>query len=155
MAKTNFSKVEDSLKAGLDRMNVDQIGKLADVAQRVARPELKSLMEKATKAAMKLALEKKAILHVVKQGLKEIDLSNFYQSIDCSKEQINDLLERSKELNNEEWEKLKSIKIQMLAHKEQYIQSHPEKGNDQLIKQQRKEHLNKRFNVKKKWLPLS
>lgn len=154
MAKTNFAKVEESLKAGLEKMNVDQLGQLADIAQGAKRPELKSLMEKAAKVAAKTALERKATLYIMHKTLKEIDDPKFYAALGLSKESLQELIAKLPTLKKEEWDKLKKTKERILQLQREHRQTLPTQKDESLIESERKRHINKRFNVREKWLPM-
>lgn len=155
MAKTNFSKVEDSLKAGLEKMQRESLGKLADIAQKATRPELKAILEKSVKAATKAILEKKAILHIIRQSLRDLSLkTEFYEFLGIPRADLLALVGRSTELSQDEWGKLNEIKKKIHLHKEELQKKNPELNDEQLINKERKRHINKRFNVREKWLPI-
>jgi hypothetical protein len=154
MAKTNFTKVEDALTAQLIKMNIDQLGHLADISQKVGRPEVKKMLEKASEQARKTATMRKAIIYVLKKGLKEIKKSDFVDKLKISPDNLKQMIERSSTLTEEEWKKLTDIKNAMEAIKREQIAKDPESGDEQIVSKERKKHINKRFNVKEKWLPL-
>jgi len=155
MAKTNFSKVEDSLKAGLEKMQRESLGKLADIAQKATKPELKAILEKSVKAASKAILEKKGTLHIIKQSLRNLSLkTEFYEFIGIAKSDLATLLNRSTELTTEEWKTLNDVKKKIKSYKEELKKKHPELNDEELITKERKKHINKRFNVREKWLPI-
>lgn len=155
MAKTNFSKVEGSLKSGLEKMQRETLGKLADIAQKATRPELKNILEKAAKAASKAVLEKKATLHIIKKCIRDLSLKNdFYEFIGIERVDLQGLVGRATELSSEEWRKLTEIKKKIALYKDEQRKKHPELDDEQIIVNERKRHINKRFNVREKWLPL-
>lgn len=155
MAKTNFTKVEDLLASSLSNMEVEQLGKLADIAQRVERPEMRKLVEKATLAANKAELDKKALLHGIRKATKDFNNPQFYEAIGMAEEELTGLLKDPKTLKPEQWTRLQQIRIKISDFKKKEIELHSEKSSDQaIVENQRHKHINKRFNVKDEWLPL-
>ncbi|MCB1113703.1 MAG: hypothetical protein KDK62_02995 [Chlamydiia bacterium] len=63
-------------------------------------------------------------------------------------------LENIRELSPERWEELKSARERLLAYKNELWDKIPHLSNEEIIELERKKHINKRFNVRDKWLPL-
>jgi len=155
MAKTNFTKVEESLKSGMEKIKISNLGKMADIAQEAAsKPEMKGLMEKAALVASKMSIERKATLHIIEQALNDYPDDAFFQLIDCNRQQIVELINRKESLKRNEWETLRQVKIKITDFKNTKLQKNSEKANEKLIDSERQRHKNKRFNVREKWLPL-
>jgi len=154
MGKTNFTKVEEALAAGLTKMNLNNLGKLADVAKQFGDPELRPFAEQALEAADKTKLEKTTTLYHVLHGIKTIKDKKFYEDIGISRDDIAKILEKPNNITPEDYEKLLVIKAKILDRKKQLMEANPEKSDDQLVSKERKKHINKRFNVNEKWLPL-
>lgn len=153
MAKINYSKVEDALTIGLRKMNIDELDKLAKISREIGRPELRKLAERAVGSAMKKALERKAVLHVVKQGEKVHVSDSFYEEFGLTYMEFFDLILK-KDLTNDDWNKLTLIKDKMQAAKEAQMKAQPEFQDEKIVEKNRKSQVNARINVRKTWLPL-
>ncbi len=154
MAKTNFTKVEEALAAGLRKMSIEELDKLAEISQNIGRPELRNLAEKAIVAAMKKGLEKKAVVYVLRQGAKKYTTNSFYQEFDLTHKQYVELLAEIKSISDENWAKLQLVKMKLTMLREKELKSNPDFQDEKLVEKNRKDQKNARFNVKKTWLPL-
>lgn len=155
MAKTNFSKVEDLLETSLEKMELDKLGKLADIAQSVERPEMRKIVEKAALAATKSEIDKKALLHNIRRSLKQFKEPQFFEYIGISEEELEALLKNTKELKSQDWMRLQGIRQKINEFKKAKEEKNAaQEGNEAIVEKERHKHLNKRFNVKEKWLPL-
>lgn len=154
MGKTNFTKVEDLLKNNLTKIEMTRLGKLADIAQKVGKPEMRKLIEQASIAGAKAELDRTLLLRAILRAVKEFKTPEFYQAIGISLEELEILLKTPKELSPEDWQRLKIIREKIIAFRKSYQDAHPETSESALIEKQRHRHINKRFNVNEKWLPL-
>lgn len=155
MAKTNFTKVEELLQDSIVKKQVENWGKMADIAQQVVRPEMRKLVEKASLAAEKVEIDKKALVHALTRAKKDYKDPKFYEAIGISPEELDALLKNPKELKSEDWNRLQDIRSKVAAYKKSDIEQHIEKsGDDAIVNEERRKHINKRFNVRDKWLPL-
>lgn len=155
MAKTNFTKVEELLQDSITKKKVEGWGKLADIAQKVERPEMRKLVEKASLAAEKVDLDKKALIHALSQAKKKYKDLKFYEAIGISAEELDKLLADVKVLSPEDWARLQGIRAKVAEYKKNEIEQQADKrGNEAIVDGERRKHINKRFNVKDKWLPL-
>ncbi len=154
MAKINYSKVEEALAAGLIKMNINELDKLGAISQKIGRPELRKLAEAAISDAIQKGLERKAAMFVLKQGSRKNTIDEFYEEFDLSYDLFCDLLDKGKEITEEEWTKLLLIKDKMLLTKEKMLKTHPELQDDKVVEQNRKEQINARIHIKKTWIPL-
>jgi hypothetical protein len=154
MGKINFSKVEEALTSGMYKMNVDQLGKIAEVSQKMNEPALRKLAERTIQNAFRRNIENKATIYVLKRGSKKIKNDEFYKEFDLTHEGLLEMIQKWRELNLEDWEKLRKIKSKMLAAKEQHIKNNPDLGNEQIVNLTREEQKKARMNVPKTWLPL-
>lgn len=154
MGKTNFTKVESLLKDNLTKIEVTRLGKLADIAQKVAKPEMRRLIEQAAIAGSKAELDKTLLLHAIRRGIKDFKTPAFYQAIGISSEELEALLKTPDERPHEEWKRLQAIREKINEFRKSYQEAHPETSESTLIEKERHKHVNKRFNVNEKWLPL-
>lgn len=154
MSKIDFSKVEHLLEVSLAQVEIKNLGKLADIAQKIGRPEMRQMIEKSAKAASKNQTDKLSLLHVLRQTLKKHKNPSFYESLAIPLEKLKNLLEKSSDLKVEEWALLQELRLKVNALKAEDLGTHPEKADDSIVEQERKKHINKRFNVRDKWLPL-
>lgn len=137
MGKTNFSKVEDFLDQGLHKITVKKLLKLADVAAGTGQqtPEKEK--------------ERRALISAIKRELKWFrkQKKNIYKRLKVSKKE----LEAPEKLSDEE---LKEILSKIEKEKEVHYKKHPKSTDEDLVEAERLKHINKRFNVSDKWLPL-
>lgn len=152
--KQNFSKAEEALANRLKQMEVDHLNKLAEIAQRVGKPELRNMIEKAALAANKTALERKAVFHFVKEGLKKYKEPVVFTAVGTTLDEVQKVVQQTEPLSNEQWQLLTKVKESMQSAKQRYLQGHPGINDNQIVEKERKKHINKRFNVNEKWLPL-
>lgn len=154
MAKINYSKVEEALNAGLTKMSIEELDKLAKIYREIGRPELRKLAEKAVEAAMVKAQIRKAMLHVLRQGEKTHFDDEFYKEFNLTHTEFGTLLNKGKELTEEDWGLLDKIKVKISAEKEAQIKENPEFQDEKIVEKNRKNQVNARINIKKTWLPL-
>jgi hypothetical protein len=155
MAKTNFTKVEGLLEAQLEKMGAKELGKLADIAQKVERPEMRRIVETASIAAAKNEIDRTSLLHAIRHAVDNYKVASFYTAIGMTSKELKALLDIPREnLTKLQWGQLLELRPKIKQFKENYNKTHPEAGDDSLVKKERTKHLNKRFNVKDKWLPL-
>lgn len=155
MTKTNFTKVEGLLEAELAKMEAQELGKLADIAQKVVQPGMRKIVEKASIAAAKTEIDRSALLHSLHRAIKQFKDPAFYVDIAISKEELAALLNLPREqLIDEQWAKLQALRPKIKEFKKKFQKMHPESADETLVEGERHKHINKRFNVKDKWLPL-
>lgn len=152
--KQNFSKAEEALEKRLKQMEVDHLNKLADISQRVGKPELRNMIEKAALAANKTALERKSIKHFVTEGLKKYKDPAVFKAAGTTLEDAQKMVQQTEPLSSDQWKLLGKLREAMQNAKQQYLQAHPNINDEQIVEKERKKHINKRFNVNEKWLPL-
>lgn len=141
MSKTNFTKVEEALVRGLDKQTVEQL--LAQTghegAAKVVAPELRLLFRH-------LQQDLKWLLK------QDRDVANRIQT---DKPTILRLVAAEPEtLNPEDWKLVHDLQTACTAVKADVERALGVNTNDALIRKERRKHINKRFNVSDKWLPL-
>lgn len=139
MPKTDFSKAEDSFSESLRKFNVDKLWTETEKKKKTTEDE-----------------EKKQLLIALQFDLKRLHRHNpdFYKKIGKTKKEIANLLAHPDALEESQWEEIKKIKTQIDLLIEEASKQAPLLSNDELIKEERRKHINKRFNVNDKWLPL-
>lgn len=153
MAKTNFTKAENLLKENLTKIEVTRLGKIADIAQKV-KPEMRKLIEQAATVGAKAELDRKLLLRRILRAMKEFNSPEFYQAIGMSSDELETLLKDPSEISPDDWNRLYIIREKIMSFRKSYQETHPEVSESTLIEKERHRHINKRFNVNEKWLPL-
>lgn len=144
MAKTNFTKVEDAFDDEMRKQMRDELLKEADRVSGNQPKETPQVVEQ-----KKVAAERKVMIQALQHSLKEMDNGVFDTHIGITKERLENLLKKGIDLTEKDLEILKKTKKKI----DQYKKNHKD-YNENLVEQERKKHINKRFNVRDKWLPL-
>lgn len=149
MAKTNYTKVEEALIAGLNKMTMRHLLELADRAQAGTGPQAET-------DAFLIPEARRLVIASVRQDLKSLKRKDtkIYVKLGIAKEGVQKLLESTTNLTSEEWQKIKEIHLKIIEYKKEIARKIPQPTDEQLIEAERKKHINKRFNIKEKWLPL-
>lgn len=137
MAKTNFTKAEEALAQALDKMTKNRLWELASGGVPV-NEEIKARVY---------------LLFGLELGIKRLTriLGNeAYKKIGTTKKALEKLSKDIEKLSPEQVDKLKEIKAKVDAENKAL----PEPSAEELIEKERHKHINKRFNVSDKWLPL-
>lgn len=141
MAKTNFTKVEGILEAGILKMSVNNLLDLADVAQNMGK-----------KTATKIKSPKSYI------GLVEKELLWIYgkdpevfKNLHLKKKKLKKIFDKPDEATKEELEYIKEVKEQLATYKKEKL---PSLTDEDLVKHEQDRHINKRYNINEGWLPL-
>jgi hypothetical protein len=141
MAKTNFTKVEGILEAGILKMSVNNLLDLADVAQG---------MGKKTPAKVK---SPKSLFGLVERELLWIYSKDpeVFKNLHLKKKKIKKIFDKPEEATPEDVEYIKTLKEQLAAYKKEKL---PHLTDDDLVKHEQDRHINKRYNTNEGWLPL-
>ncbi len=140
MAKVQYTKVEDILIEGLRKFKTDNLLNLANIAAQIGPKK---------KDTKKILEQLKAEL----QFFKKKDPSLLKKLTDNPKE-IKKILEDSTSLTEEELNLINSFIEKFTEYKLSLKLAATEETNESIIEQERIKHINKRFNVRDKWLPL-
>ena len=143
MGKTNFTKVEASLEEGLRKIEVEKLLTEADKASGIKAPLKEEILTKTQKQLIK-------DLELNLSRLREKD-SKIYTKLKVKRSTIHKMITQAASLKEDDWKHLASLfkKTEMLI-KEHF----PNKDDDKLVESEKVRHVNKRFNVNEKWLPL-
>lgn len=149
MGKTDFTKVEEALAAGLRKMEVDKLLSIADENAK-EKPEGKK------QTGTKLSPEQSQLVAILKFELKQMDLSydEICGKLKVDKKELKRLLKDTEALVAADWDKINQLKEKLSTLKSEQEQKSSKPTDDALIEQQRKKQKTKRFNVNDKWLPL-
>ncbi len=146
MAKKNYTKVEEALSDGLLKIKREALLKMADDASKQKRKSssIPSTMTQEDSILIKfLQIEFKGL---IKMG------QNPYKLLGIKKSEFLLLTQEEKPLTKEEKEKLSVLKEKLIKCKEKLAENLP--SDEEIVEQQSKDQINKRFNVKDDWLPL-
>lgn len=142
MAKTNFTKAEEAMAEALQKLTVQQLLVLASTNAGTAEDQFKR-----TRAR---ALFITALKHEIRRlfrGDRAI-----YKKLNVTKNAIEQWLISPGTLNDATWNSIVQLKDKVDAETKKAAENEP--SDAQLVAEQRKKHINKRFNVSDKWLPL-
>jgi hypothetical protein len=139
MAKTNYTKAEEAWSESLQKMTKSKLLEEADTAQgRPSQAEMKARSILA--AALKRELKR----------LHRLD-KDIYKKLGIKKKSLDQQLEDLAALTQEEWKGIVQTKEKVEQYHQQLAKA---VTDDKLVEEQRHLHINKRFNVSEKWLPL-
>jgi len=149
MAKTDYTKVEEALIAGLTKLTMRNLLELADRAQA-------STGAQAETDAIIIPEARRMVIAALRQDLKALKRKDtkVYSKLGIPKDGIQRLLENPETLTPEDWQKIKEIHQKVMEYKKELLSKLPPVTDDQLIAAERKKHINKRYNTNEKWLPL-
>lgn len=141
MTKTNFTKVEESLIKGIDQSAVEQL--LAATGKASAGGAV----------ASELRLLLRHLQHDLRWLLKlDKEIPTKLQT--TQGEVLRFIHAKPEELNPEDWKRVQILQTLCTAQKGEAEKKLATPTNESLIRKERRKHINKRFNVSDKWLPL-
>jgi hypothetical protein len=143
MAKANFSKVEKALEEELIRMT----------SERLLEETPSSKIHKGEK--LPAPQDQVTILKNMERLIKKISKKDpgLMQKGGIDLESFNTLLECAGKLSKEQWQSAKEIQ-KKLSELKKALTDQTAVSDEALVEEERKKHINKRFNVQEKWLPL-
>lgn len=146
MAKTNFTKVEEVLEQGLRKYTVDHLLEEADAAAAQGRPPSEAT------AKVSLTKEQEKLVRSLQFMLKRFPKKDheLYSFLAIKRSELKKLVENPKNRTENDWALLKQIK-----QKADQFKTGPQQTDETLIESERKDHINRRYNINKKWLPLT
>lgn len=149
MAKTNFTKVEEKLDEGLRKMTVEHLLDMADAA---TKPKDDKVPNKIRQDNSRLQ-----VILSLQRDMKFLDKEDQtpYELFGINKKTISKYLKNPDKLTAEEWEEVKQIQGKVHKFRKDFEKNSTQKNDDNLIEQQRRVHVTKRFNINDKWLPLT
>lgn len=146
MAKANFTKVEKALEEGLTQMTSERLLEEASLVN--PKGNKKAALPNPQAAAL--------VLKQMKGELRELEKSDadIFKKIGMGKSAFKKLLESAAKLTPEEWAHIKEIRTKVEQYKRELASKLPHQTDEEIVQKERVKHINKRFNVREKWLPL-
>lgn len=142
MSKTNFTKVEKALDEGIVKMKSQHLLQEAD-----ALKGIEAMPPKETCAAFLNQLQSD-LQKVQSEDAASYEKLAFHQ-VDLAK-----LIANPSLLTPQDWKTVKEIKERLDQYKKELALRLPHESDQEIVDHEREKHLNKRFNVSKRWLPL-
>jgi hypothetical protein len=158
MTRVNFTKIEQLIEERLRKMSIERLLYLADVAKHIGeavslhtmKPSTES--KKETEEGKKMRIRQKASAKLYTNLLKLYEKdSKIYAKLRIKKSSADRLINKNGDLNDLEWEIVEELVKKTQKYMEQY---YPHMSDEELVENEMKRHINKRFNVSEKWLPL-
>jgi monoamine oxidase len=148
MGKTNFTKVEQALTDGINRIEREKLDAEAKAIQNPA-----AVPEAEAAAHLKEQRQKQRALKALLDWLWKYD-KELFTKLAVEPSEAQRLIEVKEALSPDDWQKIVALFDRTHALKEELEKSEGLDSNDTLVEQQRQQHLTKRFNVDDRWLPL-
>lgn len=146
MAKIDYTKVEMAFAKSLENIFLQNLKELASIATQANEGKIPLDTQ-----------EVDIILKSFRVELKKMKINSpeLYQRLDLSESEEKRLLKPSKDFNRQDWLKILSLNDRMAAINAEKAKCGEVTEEDvSRVSKERLEHKNKRFNVKKGWLPL-
>lgn len=134
MSKTNYSKVEKALEEGMLRMKTESLLEEADALK---NPSGK-LSEEEEEHALLLSQLQEELKQLKKEDAKAYKKLAFHKL----------------DLKKLEWKEIQEVQHRLDQYKKE-LPAKMQVSDQSLIDAEREKHLNKRFNVNDKWIPLN
>lgn len=145
MAKTNFTKVEESLRKGLDKLTVKKIVDSTD----------QKLQEKKEAENERLKRKKTAINLISELKRLHKNDERLFINLGTNFAQIKKMLEHPSKLSDEEWKTVLKLREKIDAYKKVYKKTVKEEDPiDKIVEKERSKQADRRFNIQEKWLPV-
>lgn len=158
MPKTNFSKVEEALNEGIRKMTVSNLLRLADISAKTGRSVYNpgKLVED-SETESPVSEPRKQMIAGLLRDMKYMQKNDpkMYSKLGLKKHTLNKMIDNQATLTEEEWETLRQARIRIDEFRRNFNQNAPKIPDDKLVEEERVKHINKRFNVSEKWLPLT
>ena len=153
MAKTNFTKVEDILNKGLESLTVNELLILADQAAEAGDGE----MAKLARARVAKAKESKERAHWISSIKRDLAIiqkrdKEFLKTLKIRKKELLELMSHPEKIDEKGWEYLHTLHDSLNQYKTDHLKVVD--SDEDVVEAERLKHINKRFNVNDKWLPL-
>lgn len=143
MAKTNYTKVDAAADMGLRKMEIDRLFEATPGKEKIPlTPEEKG---------------KQKLLEGLKRDIQYLDPKRhkqLYTTLGYKRQDLKALIENPSTLTLEDWEKIKQIKKSIEKYRKEVMAQLPSQDDEKIVEEQRVKHINKRYNVNDKWLPL-
>lgn len=144
MSKTNFSKVEDSLKKGMEQIAIKKIVDSTD----------NNLSEKKLEEETRLNRKKVAIYLIAElKRLHKFD-ERLFSKLGISLANAKKMLEHPSKLSEEDWRTVLKLKEKLESYKKVNVKTIKEEGIEEAVQKERDKQADKRFNIQDTWLPV-
>jgi len=146
MAKTNYEKVMSVLDDEIKKLQVSELLQESDIVSG------KTTLQEAEK--LQGERQKKLLLKAIDLQLKDLplDSAGLKEKLGIHLDGVKKLLKHPDLIQEEHWTALAKISKKLNAYMNEQA---PNKiDNEKLVEEQRKRHINKRYNIQEKWLPL-
>ncbi len=147
MSKTNWTKVESALAAGLEKMKKEELLRQADAARVPERPQAQPSALASSRLQLQLSLK-----HLVGWLWKEN--KKLCEVLKITKPELTRLITKPKELSEQDWQAVQTLYDQCLQLKKALQATGTSASDESLIQAEKKKHVYKRYSVNDKWLPL-
>jgi hypothetical protein len=147
MAKTNYTKVEEAFDDGMQKMRVSQLQDLASLAAELGKFESSFEVNPFSK-------ENRMLITLLKLDLKQLRNTEIFKTLGINKKDLKEKLDHPEKLSFDDWDQLRTLKFSLQDYKEKLSKETAPDANEKQVEEQRKKHINKRFNTQEKWLPL-
>lgn len=139
MGKTNYTKVEELLMMGQERLKIQGWIDLTKAESSAEEPNPKAYL-----------------LFSLQRGLELLPKGDrqFTKDLGIRKADIVKLLQKPENLESKDWGLIKEIRQKLRAYLAKIAEDLPILTDEDLIETERVKHQNKRFNTREKWLPL-
>ncbi len=155
MAKVNYTKAEEAFEQAMRQRVVDELLESATWLNLLTGTQTYKGNDPHTAKIDKII---EHILAQMKNHLKIVKKHDpaFYEQLGVTQADEQKFSGSPKELTKEDWRTLRRLKEQIAQYHPGTPSKEPEEKPEDLdhIKDQQKEHINKRYNIKKGWLPL-
>lgn len=148
MAKVDFTKSEQLLNDGLLKMSIRQLLQLADKVNSFGRPFDPNALPSIQARSILLTFMENDL-----EKMSKVE-DKIYTQVGIRKKDLRNIIEKANYLTQDDWVKLKAIRTRVIQYKKDLAEKIPHLSDDEIVVLERKKHLNKRFNVREKWLPL-
>lgn len=139
MSKTNYSKVEELLIKGQERVKIQG---WIDMTKQESTPA-----ESNPKAFLLYSLEKG--LELLPKGDRQ-----FFKELGINRSEISKLIQDPEKLVDNDWSLIKEIRLKLKKYLSQIADTLPQLTDEDIVESERIKQQNSRFNTRDKWLPL-
>lgn len=154
MAKPNFSKVEGLLTKRLEEMAIEKLRNLADKATAMGDSgQAKGAQERI--ASTEQEKDRKNWITSIKRDMEILHSKDkgILKSLGVNRKELLGFLDKPDEIDEKGWEFIHSLFEKLGQFKVEYLKEIGD-TDESLVEAERVKHINKRFNVNDKWLPL-
>ena len=152
MTKVKFNKAEKNFSKAMQMMFRDSLINLSDDLTKKEKAKGSITKEK----KLKTLQNRKKVLKKMRMefGYFIKKNKNLYKKVGTTKEEMDAFFENPEKISAKNWKKIKEINTSLKKYIKKRNQTSTEEENETVVKSERKNHINKRHNVRDTWLPL-